>query len=136
MTNNTKNDFLKQGFLFFETVNSNFNLILNIASELIEKHPQILDWIKRDQDKNCKEKKRLRVLDKQFDENKIASLFSESELRKMSEAINEDEITLDAGRPRMQPVIVFLFLLFRGYHTSFCKKHSADLLMKSISIRS
>ena len=136
MTNNTKNGFLKQGFLFFETVNSNFNLILNIASELIEKHPQILDWIKRDQDKYCKEKKRLRVFDKQFEESKTVPLFSESELKKMLEAINDDEITLDAGRPRMQPVIVFLFLLFRGYHTSFCKKHSADLLMESISIRS
>lgn len=136
MTNNTKTDFLKQGFLFFETVNSNFNLILNIASELIEKHPQVLDWIKRDQDKYCKEKKRLRVLDKQFEESKTFSLFSASELKKISEAINDDEITLSAGRPRMQPVIVFLFLLFRGYYISFCKKHSADFLMESISIRS
>jgi len=136
MTNNTKIDFLKQGFLFFETVNSNFNLILNIASELITKHPEILDWIKQDQDKYCKEKKRLRELDKQFKSSETISLFSESELKKMFEAISENEITLNVGRPRMQPIIVLLFLIFRGYHTSFCKKHSADLLMESISIRS
>ncbi len=133
--NDTKNEFLRQGFFFFSTVNSTFQFILNIASELVEKNQEILQWIQQDQDKFCKEKKRLRILDRRFEENKTASLFYESDLKKICEAIDAEEIILNTGRPRMDPIIVFLFFIFRGYYGSFCKKHSLDLLMESTSIK-
>ncbi len=54
--NDTKNEFLKQQFLIIPEAKTFFNDILNIATELVKLHPEILHWIKNDQDKFAKEK--------------------------------------------------------------------------------
>ena len=51
MNNDTKNNFFKQGFLFFSSVNSDFKFILDVATDLLDKHPEILNRIKKDQNK-------------------------------------------------------------------------------------
>jgi len=47
-----------------------------------------------------------------------------------------DKIELKTGRNRMQPMIVFLFFLFRGYHGNFCKRKTIDIICDSITIQS
>ncbi len=51
MNNDTKNDFFTQGFLFFSPVNSDFKLILDVATDLLDNHPEILYLIKKDREK-------------------------------------------------------------------------------------
>ena len=54
--NDTKNEFLKQQFLIIPEAKTFFNDILNVATQLINLHPEILDLIKNDQYKIAKEK--------------------------------------------------------------------------------
>ncbi len=42
MNNDTKNDFFSQGFLFLSPVNSDFKLILDVATDLLNNHLEIL----------------------------------------------------------------------------------------------
>ncbi len=135
MNNDTKTDFFKQGFLFFSSVNSDFKFILDVATDLLDKHPDILNWIKKDQDKVSKEKKRQRILDRQFEENKTKSLISEKQLNEILGNDCEEELILKTGRKRMPPIIVFLFFVFRGYYGSFTKKQNFDFIRESITIQ-
>lgn len=135
MTNNIKNNYLKQGFLFLPTINSDLQFILDVATDLLKENPQILCWIKNDQDKVSKEKKRQRILDRQFEENKTKSLIPEKQLNEILGAVGEEEIVLETGRPGMAPIIVFLFFIFRGYYGSFTKKQNFDFIKESITIQ-
>ena len=135
MNNDTKNDYLKQGFLFLPTINSDFQFILNVATDLLKENPQILCRIKKDQDKFSKEEKRKRILNKQFKENQTEPLIPEKRIDKVIGSINKEEIVLETGRPRMAPIIVFLFFIFRGYYGSFTKKQNFDFIKESITIQ-
>ncbi len=135
MNNDTKNNFLKQGFFFPSTVSSRFQFILDVANDLVEKKPQILNWIREDQDKVSKEKKQQRIQDRHFKENQTKSLIPEEQLNEIIESVGEEEPTLKTGRSRMKPEVVFLFFIFRGYFGSFTKQQNLDLLKESITIR-
>lgn len=138
MTNNTKNNNLEQGLLFFSAPKNDFQTILNIATELLENNPGILCLIKKDQDKYSKEKKRLRLLDKRYKQkqSKAKSLFSDRKINEIFDELDIEKIELKTGRNRMQPMIVFLFFLFRGYHGNFCKRKTINILCDSITIQS
>ena len=71
MNNDTKNDFLKQGFFFLPTINSDFQFILDVATDLLKENPQILHWIKKDRDKFSKEETRLKNIKTKKDEEVI-----------------------------------------------------------------
>ncbi len=135
MNNDTKNKFFSQGFLFFSPVNSDFKLILDVATDLLDNHPEILCLIKKDQDKVSKEKKRLRILDRQFEENKTKTLIPEEQFNKILENVDQEELILKTGRKRMPPIIVFLFFIFRGYYGNFTKKQNFDFIKESITIQ-
>ena len=135
MNNDTKNDFLKQGFFFLPTINSDFQFILDVATDLLKENPQILCWIKKDQDKFSKEDKRLRILDKQFKEDLTKPLFLEKRIDKVIGSTGKEEIVLETGRPRMAPIIVFLFFIFRGYYGNFTQKQNFDFIKESITIQ-
>ena len=135
MNNDTKNDFLKQGFFFLPTINSDFQFILDVATDLLKENPQVLCWIKEDQDKFSKEEKRLRILDKQFKEDLTKPLFLEKRIDKVIDTTGKEEIVLKTGRPRMAPIIVFLFFIFRGYYGNFTQKQNFDFIKESITIQ-
>jgi len=134
MTNNTKNNNLEQGHLLIPVAKNGFQIVLNIATELLEKNPEILELIKRDQDRYCKEKKRLRLLDKRYEEKQTKNLFSDEEIQEISQELDIEKVELQTGRKRMQPIIVFLFFLFRGYHGNFCKRKTIDIICDSMTI--
>jgi len=136
MNNDTKNDFLKQGFLFFPRVNSDFQFILDVVNDLLDKYPQVLNWINEDQDKFGKGKKRDRILDKKFEENRTKSIIPEEKLKEiLGGDVDAEKLELQIGHNRMQPIIVLLFFVFRGYYGSFSKKQNFDFIKESVTIQ-
>ncbi len=132
--NNTKNEFLKQQFLIIPEAKTFFNNILDIATELVKLHPEILLWIKNDQDKFAKNEKLERLLDNRFIEEQTMELISKTDTEKSNSKLKREDLTLETGSPRMQPIIVFLFFIFRCYYGSFCKKKEIDRLFDSMTV--
>lgn len=83
------------------------------AHKLVEREPEILKRIEEDLDHHAREKKRLRVLDKQWEEGRQAT-FPTMQIRE--EEIDANKLKLDIGRPRMSAYVVYMFMMGRGYY--------------------
>ena len=118
--------------LFLRPVDSQLQQFLIESHRVIEFAPQILDHIEADQREHGLQKKRLRQADRRFLEGQTPDLPNlEIELRPVDPARME----LAVGRPRLEPYLVYLFLMLRGGFGG-CKNQSARLLLEeSMTLR-
>ena len=118
--------------LFLMPVDSQLQQFLIESHRVIEFAPQILDHIEADQREHGLQKKRLRQADRRFLEGQTPDLPNlEIELRPVDPARME----LAVGRPRLEPYLVYLFLMLRGGFGG-CKNQSARLLLEeSMTLR-
>lgn len=83
------------------------------AHKLVEREPEILKRIDEDLDRYAREKKRLRILDKQWEERNQPAL---PELGIIEEEIDVNKLKLSIGHPRMSAYVVYMFMMGRGYY--------------------
>lgn len=83
------------------------------AHKLVEREPEILERIDEDLDRYAREKKRLRILDKQWEERNQPALPA---LEISEEEIDVNKLKLGIGRPRMSAYVVYMFMMGRGYY--------------------
>jgi len=101
---------------------------------LAEKEPVILDKIWEDQERHAKAQKKIRLETRNWEENQITPLPG-LELSESHE-VKEEELTLEKGRSRMSPFLVFLFFILRGYLKGIKSQKSSVLLNESMTIHS
>ena len=93
------------------------------AHKLVEREPEILKLIDKDLDHYAREKKRLRILDRRWEERGQPTLptmeFREDE-------IDSNKLRLGMGRPRMSAYVVYMFMMGRGYYGGI-KASAADV---------
>ncbi|MBC8179856.1 transposase [candidate division KSB1 bacterium] len=120
-----------------------YNLILPIpdtdfrdfiaeVTELSKKHPEIVESIEKDLDENARKKKKLRIEDKKFADNKTLPL-SNLYVEEVEHTI--ESLKIETGRPRMSGELVFLFIMIRGFlGGSLASKPSRRFLHESMSL--
>ena len=97
--------------LFLMPVDSQLQRFLIESHRVVEFAPQILDHIEADQREHGLQKKRLRQADRRFLEGQTPDLANLGiELRQEDRA----GLELEVGRPRLEPYLVYLFLMLRG----------------------
>lgn len=109
-------DFHKSAFscemLFFEPNDSDFYQCLCEGLRFIQLHPEILEMIQQDQDQHGLKKKFIRVLDRVGEHEAYEKL----EFVNVTPTPNVVELApLMVGRPRMNPLTVFIYLLAESY---------------------
>ena len=112
--------------LFLMPVDSQLQRFLIESHRVVEFAPQILDHIEADLREHGLQKKRLREADRRFLEGQTPNLANLGiELRQEDSARME----LEVGRPRLEPYLVYLFLMLRG-RLGGCKDQRARLLQE------
>ena len=106
--------------------------IIENALDLLNFSPEILKRIEADQDALSLEKKRIRLEDKRYYESKNAKLFQTTDIDKKE--INEKDLTLEVGRPRMRSIIAYLFMMVRGYFSSVTDNESIERMIDSTTL--
>src|SRR3972149_1073523 len=97
--------------LFLMPVNSELRQFLIEAHRIVEFEPAILQRIESDLDAYGLRKKRLREADRRFLEGQTPDLI---DLKIELCQIDPSKMTLEIGRPRLEPYAVYLFLMLRG----------------------
>jgi len=105
--------------------------ILESAVELLHFRPEILEKINDDQDKLAKEKKKLRLEDKRYYQNKNAGLAG---IDTQENEIAAHALELETGRTRMFPQVLFVFTMVRGYFGSVTSKESVQRMHDSYTL--
>lgn len=118
--------------LFLMPLNSELHEFLVQTHRIVEFEPAILDRIESDLDAHGLKKKLLREADRRFLEGQTPDLINlQIELRQVDPTTME----LEVGRPRLEPYLVYLFLMLRGC-LGGCKDQDARLLQEeSITLR-
>jgi IS5 family transposase len=113
-------------------LNSELHQFLVETHRIVEFEPAILDRIESDLDAHGLKKKLLREADRRFLEGQTPDLINlQVELRQVDPTTME----LEVGRPRLEPYLVYLFLMLRGRFGG-CKNQDARLLQEeSITLR-
>lgn len=112
--------------LFLMPVDSQLHQFLVETHRIVEFEPAILDHIELDLDAYGLKKKLLREADRRFLEAQTLDLPRlQVELRQ----IDPTQIQLEVGRPRMEPYLVYLFLMLRGRFGG-CKDQDGRLLQE------
>lgn len=105
--------------LFFLTLPDNeFSEYLKEAHDLVSRYPEILASIDADLDKRAKYKKKLRLLDQHWElsqSKKLPGMPLNSNSKISIEAINDEELELKEGCPRMDAYLVYMFMMMRGF---------------------
>src|SRR5512134_3879932 len=110
--------------LFLMPVDSQLHQFLVETHGIVEFEPAILDHIESDLDAYGLKKKLLREADRRFLEGQTLDLPRlQIELRQIDPA----SLQLEVGRPRMEPYLVYLFLMVRGRFGG-CKDQDGRLL--------
>ena len=117
--------------LFITLPDTDLNAFLREVEHLASFAPEILSCIEDDQDAHAKEKKRIRREDKKFIQAQTTEL---PDMHAEGSCLPAVETGLDAGRPRMPPLLVFLCLMLRGFLGSLTNKQSRRLLSESMSL--
>ena len=103
--------------LFFLTLPGNeFSEYLKESHDLVSRYPEILTNIDTDLDKRAKYKKKLRLLDQQWElsqNKKLPGIPMNNDIA--FEEINEEELELKEGCPRMDTYLVYMFMMVRGF---------------------
>lgn len=105
--------------------------IIENAIELLRFKPEILDRINEDQDAIAKKKKKLRLEDKKYYNDKTQNL---SGMEISEKEIEESDIQLEIGRSRMLPQVAFLFFIIRGYFGSVTSQTSVQRMHDSMTL--
>jgi IS5 family transposase len=112
--------------LFLTPVDSELHDFLIEAHRIVEFEPAILQHIESDLDAYGLKKKLLREADRRFLEGQTLNLPSlKIDLRQ----VNPLHLELEVGRPRLEPYVVYLFLMLRGRFGG-CKDQNARLLQE------
>ena len=134
MTNDTRPDdnlihFAAEGKLFSEAISSDFGDFVRESVDFYHRHPEIEAMILADQRTAALAGKheRARRENDQLLEGMSFEWFEESDLTGCS-------LELGVGRPRMNPVVVFVLLMLRGRIGGPCSKAAKDLLRESRSL--
>ena len=110
--------------LFSAAPETELREVLEKGMELLNREPEILVRIKADQNAEAKKEKKKRVEDKRYVDRMthwLPGMEEESEVE-----IDANELMLERGRPRMEPEVVFVFLLLRGYWRSISTKDAIE----------
>lgn len=112
--------------LFLMPVDSQLHEFLRETHRIVQFEPAILQRIESDLDAYGLKKKLLREADRRFLEGQTSDLPSlKIELRQ----INPLTLELEVGRPRLEPYLVYMFLMLRG-RLGGCKDQDARLLQE------
>ncbi len=119
------------GLLFTLDIDTELSKILRKALELYKRYPRIERLITRDLDAYAIEKKKKRLADASWIRQQTLSLNLDC-----SEPLGKPvEIDLAVGRKRMEPLIVYVFLLLEGNFQSLTDKQSAERIRDSITLQ-
>lgn len=130
MNHDTEREGIKQGFLFMPCAETVLRGVITEALALAKWCPEILEAIERDQEEACKRKKRWREDDRRFLMEQTPALGWYEE----PEGSAEEEIGLGVGCPRMEAIVVHVFMTFRGYWGSVSTRKAIDLIRESRTI--
>lgn len=120
------------GNLFLPAPNTDFSDFLEEVDELLDFAPEIKSAIVKDLEAHAREKKRLRIEDRLFFEEKTSPL---TELKLANKPVVAQNLTLHAGRPRLSPELVFSFLMMRAFlGGSLVSKSSKRFLRESMTL--
>lgn len=118
-------------YLLLPVPDTDFREYLDEVISLAKLFPEIIISIDSDLETHAKQKKALRLADQQFIDNQTPNhpglAFAESE-------IIPAELSLQAGRPRMQPLLVFIFIMLRGFLGSVTDKQACRFISESMSL--
>ena len=112
--------------LFLMPVNTEWHQFLIEAHRIVAFEPAILDRIEADLDAHGLKKKLAREADRRFREGQTPDL---SPLRLEARPLDPMALRLEIGRPRLEPYVVYLFLMLRGRFGG-CKDQDARLLQE------
>ncbi len=99
---------------------------------IAERDAKILELIAEDQDRHAREKKKNRIMDKQWyrrDWTPLPGIAPSTEI-----VIESEDLTLQQGKKRMAPIVVLFFLILRGYIGGFKSKATQTFIAESITI--
>lgn len=118
-------------YLFLPVPDTDFREYLDEVLLMAGKFPEILTAIDADLDRHAKRKKAIRLADKRFIENQTPDCPG---LELSGSGIVPANLSLDVGRPRMQPILAFVFLMLRGFLGSLTDKQALRFMYESISL--
>jgi len=104
------------------------------TDQFIQSHPHLIDEIEEDLDAHAREKKKMRIKDRNWEiKQKLQEEDWEEEL--VPEPIDEEQLTLQEGRPRTSGYVVMIALVCSGYNPRGTMSRSfEELLYDSRSI--
>jgi hypothetical protein len=121
------------GYLFFPVPDTEFRAYLAQVAELAESAPEIITAIDRDLDDHGKKKKNIRLQDKKFAEEFTTCLPG---IQLDEYTVNDFEVRLGIGRPRISAYLVFVLLMVRGKLGSVTSREAVTFMRESISLYS
>lgn len=119
-------------YLFAVAPNTQFARFIEEARRLALREPHILELINSDLDKHALAKKKLRLKDRQWEEDQHEYLVGQDVARSMTD---NKEMSLKTGRPRMPSEICYLFLMIRGYVGGIKSLDAKTLFLESRSVQ-
>jgi len=125
--------FTPVGNLFLPVPDTEFHDFLEQIDEFVKFAPEILEAIERDLDKHGKKKKKVRLADKRFVEEMTGEL---PDIQLDEYTVNDFDLSLGVGRPRIPAYLVCIFLMFRGKNGSVTKLKDVTFLRESMSLYS
>jgi len=123
--NNLSRGLKSQSFVLFSVPETNFSLQLNEAMQLYENTPAIETSIIADQDSYAKRKKAMRVQDKAWMNRHQPALIDTFVCE-----VKPETLELCAGRPRMHPIVAYVFLWVRGTFGSSLKDSAVRSMLQ------
>lgn len=119
------------GNLILPIPDTDFRDYLDEVDELVRFAPEIVVEIEKDLDAHAREKKRLRLADRKFQEGQTDD-FPQVDIAERD--ISAEELNLAVGRTRMSGYAVYLFLMLRGFLGSLSSKPARRFLRESMSL--
>ena len=121
------------GNIFLPVPDTEFRDFLAQIDELVKYAPEIISAIERDLDEHGKKKKKIRLEDREF----VKALTGELPGIQIDEyTVNDFELSLGMGRPRMPAYLVYVFLMIRGKIGSLTKQRDVTFIRESMSLYS
>ena len=118
--------------LILPVPDTDFRDFMEEVNEFALKYPEIIEKIEEDLDDNARRKKKLRLEDKKFADNKTLSL-PNLHVEEVEQTI--ESLAIETGRPRMSGKLVFLFIMIRGFlGGSLASKPSRRFINESMSL--
>ena len=118
--------------LILPVPDTDFRDFLAEVDELSRFAPKILEEIDKDLDANARAKKKHRLEDRKFFENRTLGL---PEFHVKEAELLADQLEMGTGRPRMSADLVYLFVMIRGFlGGSLASKAARRFLRESMSL--